>query len=489
MLNRLFKDTLIYGGADFFLRFLSFSTFPLLAYALSVEEFGIMALLLTISGLLNTFANLGLNNALQRYYWAPQTPETDRPGLVSTGLIIQVLLTVVISGLSLAILWPLKGLLWERYHIPWLSLCYVILALIPGNLLAYATDVIRLHFTPWRFLMLSLLKNGLNIGLTLLWVLGLKGRLDGYFLGALLAGWLAVPLGLWLIRKEFTLKLKPLFVTELVKYGYPFIFAALATWIFSSMDRWMLGELSTTTEIGYFAVATKFASIPYFISSAFGLAWSPITIRLVAEATDYQQQIGKVLTIWFYLMTLCSAALMLSAHELLILFTPIEYHQATPTLIYLTIATLWLATTQITAFGISLEKQTHYFARITWITAGVNLVLNGLMIPHFGAMGAAIATMVSQLLVTGLYLWITQKLHPLKLENNKLIQTFLLLVITLFLALNVQMAKPSSNWLELWNLNWQIILVKLSWLLFLIGLGWKLGILSFPNWRKIIKGH
>ncbi|PKL77174.1 MAG: flippase [Candidatus Melainabacteria bacterium HGW-Melainabacteria-1] len=478
ILKRLFKDTLVYGGADFLLRFLSFATFPLLAYALSVEEFGVMALLLTVGGLLNTFANLGLNNALQRFYWDPQTPEADRPGLVSTGLLLQVLVTLALTLLSLLVLWPLRDLLWQRYQIPWLSLCFVVLSLLPGNLLVYATDVIRLHFTPWRFLLLSLLKNGLHIALTLLWVIAFKGRLDGYFFGALLAGWLAVPIALWLIRQEFSLKLNMRFVKDLVSYGYPFIFVALAAWIFSSLDRWMLGELSSSTEIGYFAVASKFASIPLFVSSAFGLAWSPITIRLVAEAADYRRQIGQVLTVWLYLITVICGALMLSARELLVILTPNEYHQAATTLIFLTMGTLWQATTQITAFGISLEKQTHHFARITWLTAAVNLGLNLVLIPRFGAMGAAQATLVSQLLVTGLYLWLTQKLHPLELETNKLLGVLLIMLATLALALITEAVNSAALRDQLWSSSWQIILLKSGWLLVLLGLGPALGILS-----------
>lgn len=472
ILKRLLKDTVVYGGADFLLRFLSFATFPLLAKALSVEEFGVMALITTLSGLFNTLANLGLNNAVQRYYWDPQTPDADRPGLVSVGLLLQLGLTLGLALLGLLIAWPLRELLWQRYHIPWLSLCFTLLALVPGNLLAYATDVLRLHFSPWRFMLLSLLKNGLHIALTLLWVLGFKGRLDGYFFGALLAGWLATPVALWLIRKEFTRRLTGRMARDLVSYGYPFVFAALAAWIFGSLDRWMLGELSTTTEIGYFAVAGKFASIPLFLSSAFGLAWSPIMIRLVAESPDYRRQIGQVFTLWVYLMTLVCSGIMLGAHELLTTFTPGAYHPAAPALIFLTVATLWQATTQITAFGISLEKQTFHFARITWLTAAVNLGLNLVMIPRLGAMGSALATLVSQLMVTGLYLWLTQRLHPLRLESAKLVGVIGLLLLSIALALSCQ----TPAWLPL----------KAAWLVGLCGMGWALGILR-PQMLKLLR--
>lgn len=479
--NRILKDTIIYGFSDFLFKLISFLTFPILAYALSVEEFGVMALLFTIAGLLNTFCNFGLNNAVQRYYWDSQTTKSEQPTLVSTGLILQLLITLILCILIVLLIYPIKGIIYQKYNISWNSLIFVIFALIPGNLLAYTTDVLRLHFTPSQFFILSLLKNTLNIGLTLYFVLVYNSGLDGYFGGALLASWLTVPPALWLIRKDLTLKLSIHFINELLKYGYPFIFVALASWIFSSMDRWMLGEISNTTEIGYFAIASKFASIPLFMSSAFSLAWSPIIIKLVKESREYRKEIGRIFTIWLYIMTLPTTIIILSSHELLIAFTPIEYHQAASTLIYLSVATLWQATTQVTAIGISLEKQTHYFAKITWVTAGVNLILNLLLIPHWGAMGAAQATMISQLLVTGLYLWLTQKLHPMELEWKSLLLIILLILTTLLFALNSQPNVKISNLEKLWELNANTILMKIGWVFIIIGIGWNMGILRLPK--------
>jgi O-antigen/teichoic acid export membrane protein len=78
-------------------------------------------------------------------------------------------------------------------------------------------------------------------------------------------------------------------------------------------------------------------------------------------------------------------------------------------------------TTQITAIGISLAQRTRLFATGAWITAMANLFLNVILIPHWGALGAAAATFLSYGLLTGLYLIWSQRLHPIPLEKRKLL--------------------------------------------------------------------
>ena len=91
-------------------------------------------------------------------------------------------------------------------------------------------------------------------------------------------------------------------------------------------------------------------------------------------------------------------------------------------------------TTQITAIGISISRKTHLFARATWGIAALNLMLNIVLIPLAGATGAAIATAISYGVLTGLYLFWTQRLHPLPLEVSKFVYSMLCCCAGLLLA-------------------------------------------------------
>ena len=68
------------------------------------------------------------------------------------------------------------------------------------------------------------------------------------------------------------------------------------------------------------------------------------------------------------------------------------------------------------------------------ITALVNFVLNWVLIPKWGALGSGIAILVSYAVLTGLYLYWTQKLHPIPLELKKLAVSLGMMVVALALA-------------------------------------------------------
>jgi hypothetical protein len=75
MIKALFKDTAIYGLADFLFKFISFATFPIFTYALTVSEFGIFSLLITISTLVGLLMMCGRIALCKGYVLIKTYPE------------------------------------------------------------------------------------------------------------------------------------------------------------------------------------------------------------------------------------------------------------------------------------------------------------------------------------------------------------------------------------------------------------------------------
>lgn len=71
-----------------------------------------------------------------------------------------------------------------------------------------------------------------------------------------------------------------------------------------------------------------------------------------------------------------------------------------------------LATTHVTAMGISLAKQTRYLAQYAWVAAGVSIGVSALAVPRFGFVGCAWASFAANLVLTPVDLRKSQKLTP-----------------------------------------------------------------------------
>lgn len=428
MLNRLGKDIAVYGGADFVFKLLQFAVIPIYSQRLSVAEFGVLALL-QVSGLLaGIVINFGVSYSVQRFYFDAEIPEERRSTLVTTGL-AQLLVsgTLILSVLGL-LLHQGQERLASEYLLPWSFVLVALLTVLPDQVAQYSLDTSRLQFSPLRFCLIALVKNAigllLGLGLLLEYDMGVLGLLTGNLAAALLAA----PLGLWLIRQDLTLRIDTSYAVMMLRFGGPFVFTAAAYWVFASMDRWLLAELGNAVEVGLFSIAFKFASVLTLVVTAFHQAWIPIAMRMARDDPDYRQRFAAIFDAWFFLLALMALALALFADEVMMMLTPQPYWAAAPIIAIGAAAIAVSGTTQITSLGLTLEKRTFAIALGAWLAAAANVLLNILLIPHLGATGSAIATLLAYSVLTLFFLWGSQRHHPLPLHYGRLSYGLLIVV-------------------------------------------------------------
>jgi O-antigen/teichoic acid export membrane protein len=428
---------LAYGSVDFFVKLTQFLVIPVYAYALTVSEFGILASLLVLSLLVATLANLGVNNGVQRYYFDSSVGSEERPLLVSTGLaqlVASSLATSLLLGLAV---FAARDLLRDSYGLEWPLLALAVLIVVPDQIAQYCLDTLRLHFSPRRFAIVALAKNvaGLLLGIWLLVVLG--WGVAGVLIGTLAGAVAAAPLGVALIRKDLVLGFSRQMARRVFAFGFPYVFVAAAYWIFNSMDRWVLMELGSLEELGIFSVAFRFAGVIVFLTTAFGLAWSPFAYRQAEVDPAHRAQFARILSLWCVVLAMSALAMSLFAGEVVALLTPSEYWQAAP-IVPVALAGLAVhGTTLITGIGISLAKRTSLLIWGAWLTALVNLLLNISLVPTYGAMGSAVATLFAYLLLTSFYFFWTQRLHRIPVEPRSLVASAVLIGLTLLSPLAI----------------------------------------------------
>jgi O-antigen/teichoic acid export membrane protein len=468
MLTRLSKDVAVYGASDFVFKVLAFAVFPVYAHAFSVHDFGVIELVTVSSGFVTMVCMLGLNNSVQRFYWDVDTSRSRQQAIVTTGLVLQCCASLVIVASALAAIYPFMHELEARYGIPWKIAVLALASIVPAVALQFVLDVLRLHFSPWRYATVAFLRNALGTGLGLILILAWGFGITGVFFGAAIAGVIAMPLGLWMIARDLQISFDWDVSHTLFQFGYPFVFSGAAYWIFGSLDRWMLAQLSNVEDVGLYGIAFKFAMIIMFLNTAFGQAWSPWAMKIYSEQIDYRTVYSQVLSLWFFVLTLASSLVALFAKELLMLTSPESYWSATNVIIIAVMGMVYLGTTQVTAVGISLEKRTHLFALIAWSAAIVNFIFNLLLIPRFGAVGAAIATTATYLGLSLMYLYWTQRLHPLPLDWLQMYWVFLVGILVV----------PAAWALNTYTTGLLIILIKFAIPVCMIILAWNLGLFT-----------
>lgn len=440
LLRKLVRDSAIYGGGDFFLKLIAFFTFPVLATSLSSTNFGLLELAMTVVSLGGIFVRCGLNNAVQRFYWDQTVPEKQRPILVSTGLFITIVFGVICAflayGLSPIIISIVSG---DTLKLGSFGVLAVALLLVISQWCQYLQDILRLHFAPWKFLAFTFVSRALGSLMALAAVLYFGAGVDGVLIAQALVLLSAMPLGLWLARKDLILKVDTCWSRRLLVFGTPFIFTELAYWLFASIDRWMLASMSGIHEVGLYSVAFRFSTLAVFIATAFGMAWSPYAVKIRVDHPEEHRKIyAEVLLILLVVMLSVAGFIALFSGEIIGILLPSEYFSAAVPLAVLCFTTVLQASQQVTAIGISLVNRTKIFAYLVWLAAAMNILLNFYLIPRYGAVGAAWATVMAYFFLSSGFLYYTQRYYPLPISWGRLLWICLLGCIVLLVGVLFQ---------------------------------------------------
>ncbi len=417
-LRQLVKDIAVYGTGDVLLRATAFITMPIYTRIFTVDDYGTLSFVLTITSLLSAVLILGGDSAYARFFFEAKT-QPERQLITSSWFSFLALW----SGAVIVLCLPFVGLFsrWSFGTAQHGMLFALALLAAPLTLVnSLCGQVLRNQFRAHLFTALNIATTLLTIGFVLYGVVVLNLGLGGVLGGTLLATALVLPVRLWTIRGM----LRPVFSVQIVRgmlaFGFPFVPASLAVWVFASSDRLVLGKLSTLDQLGLFAVATSAASILSLINGAIGQAWSPHAIRVYEEHPDEARAFyGRVMTYILFGFGLLTVGITAFADELLKVLAAPAFYPAAPAVGPLALGVMAYASVHVTGLGISLTKQTRYLAYFCWIAAVINVALNLLLVPRWGMMASSWATAVTWLFLTLAYWSVSQRLLPVAYEKRR----------------------------------------------------------------------
>lgn len=188
----------------------------------------------------------------------------------------------------------------------------------------------------------------------------------------------------------------PVGVTALAGRAWPFLLSALAVGIYARIDQVMLGRLGTYEELGLYSVAVKLTEIWYIVPSFIVGALTPSTLRLKGDEAALTARMSRLYQIVALVGIAGFAFNALLGDALIVLIFGKAFQAADDMLLVLSATILFAGlggarTTHILASG-----HDRLYAVTTVLGMLVNVVLNFLLIPRYGGLGAAWATVVAQ---------------------------------------------------------------------------------------------
>lgn len=411
--RHLAGEVAVYGGGQIALRLLSLVTLPIFTRIFSLHDYGIIETIATLMSVLTVLATLSLTTSGQRSHFDYQAGQRrERRAVLSTTFwtllawSAALALALILSSDSLA-----SVLFGDARYGPLLALAVASVPL--GVLTNWYQEILRLRHQPSRYNLLMLFRAGVSVGVAVYLVAVLGEGLVGYYSAWLLAALLALGLGYGLARDAIGLSFDRRELRVMLAYGLPLVPVVAAHWTLQLADRFFLLRYVPLSELGLYGLGVRLANLLLLVVAPLSLAWSPYYLELHSRDPSEERR-AQARALSYAALILCFGALCLSlfARELLLVFTTPSFVGASGVVGLVALSNVFIGLNAMLASGIALSRQTGYFARYAFATIALDLGLNAVLIPLWGIVGAALATVLTYGSQACLYYRRAQRLQP-----------------------------------------------------------------------------
>ena len=411
----LIKNSGVYAIASLALPLVSLVIAPFLTHSLSPSDYGILTLLNTFIGLWAGITQLGLTSAFFRGYSYDYPSPRDKRDVLATSTMLIFLVSILTTIGTATISSLLARLLFGRSSLGGLVTLAAVVVLLQ-NLTIPGLSWLRAEGRALPYALLSVGSLLLTLFATLFCVkilhLGIAGSLIATGCGY--AGVAICTLPIIFLRAGIKLRID--IARNLLAFGLPLVLSFFAYWALQLVDRFLLSIYGSLIQVARYSVAYTLGSVlTALVLGPFLLAW-PTSMFAIARCKDAVLVFQQVFR-WFSMFLLLAAfGLSLVGTIVLDLFFPVIYHSAAPIIPIIALSNVFFGVYYMFMVGANIKRKTWLTAVFTTIAAVVNVALNLFLIPAYGAMGAAVATLLAYIVLALSAYIVNQRIYPVPFE-------------------------------------------------------------------------
>lgn len=374
--GKLFSNTILLGIGAAAGKLLSLLLLPFFTAALTPAEFGICEVILSTALLLTPLFSLQAPQATFRFL-AQGEEDAVRAGarLLTVGMLTLAALVPLLG--RIAILRPYRTLLF----------CFVVASVFHS----FASHILRARGNFLLFslqqLFCALLTALLQLFFLRTWQLGVRGYLWGIVLGDAITSFILLfSIFPFCARAE---KPKRALYADMLRFSLPLVPTALLWWGMSSADRYILLYFHGERATGLYAAAGRFPMLITFAASVFLEAWHYAALQ--GEGKTRAQRFGQIYALFLPAIVALGGVAIAFSPILVAVFLSNAYAEAARIVGLLLFGAICagLASFLDSIYATQLHTGASLYTSV--LATAVHLVLSFLLIPPFGAVGAAAA--------------------------------------------------------------------------------------------------
>jgi O-antigen/teichoic acid export membrane protein len=432
-LGSIGRDALMLAGATIVGKAFSFLMLPLYTHYLRPADYGVIELIELTLDMLSIVTGSRLLTGVFRFYHKTQDTQ-ERHAIISTAM-ITICVTYFVAAVVVFAAAPLVSRLVlgsDQYaslvRIAALSLATSAPVFVPA-------PFFRLHgrFRPVIVAQLGRLfiQVTLNVLLLSVFHLGARAMFLSSFIANLVVGTTLTVMVLRTVGLHYSRRV----AGDLYRFGMPLVLTQVATFVLTFGDRYFLRASTTLDNVGRYTVSYQFAFLLAVMAQfPFDMVWDPKKHE-VSFRPDRDTIYARVFVYQNIVLLTFAVGLCLFVRNVLQVMTRPIYWDAAGVVPILVLAIILQAWAGWQDTGIQVREQTKWIAIANWAGAAAVLGAYALLIPRYGAWGAATATVLGYAVrYTGIYI-AAQRLWPVRWAWTPVVRLAAIAVSTVVLGL------------------------------------------------------
>jgi len=419
-LKRLGKHSLVYGAGIWISGAVGFFMIPVYTRQLHPSEYGILELLNRSQQVILAIMALGLRITVIRFYFERRDHDYRRRMAGSAmamllGLAAATVLASFLVSPALSRLLFKSGAFGGLVQFMFFACAAELTMLTPQALMQARTQ-------SWFFVATRLFQFFLTIGLNLLLLvhyhMGLPGVMRATAISAAVPAALLV--GVTLRREGLAFSWDV--ARQMLRFGLPFVPAGLLGMVMSFSDRYLLNAYASSHALGIYSLGTKFGMLlSMVVLEPFTRIWTPFQMEVI-HRENARVIFGRVLTYVLALTVWFGLTLALLARDVLSVVSAPAYLGAARVVPVSCLAWVFWGASLVFDGAIYISKRTAYKPLLLGAAAVSSVILNIVLIPRVGMMGAAWATCGAYGLFAALTWVVANRLYSIPYEFGRVIK-------------------------------------------------------------------
>ena len=417
MIRVFLRDSVLYTIANLFTKGIGFVMLPIYIRYLSKDDYCTFDYITAVGAFISVIIALEITQAVLRFA-SEYKEHTEKSRYIANGVIFNMFCYAFLLLVSWLFIDDVSLFLTGNENEHFIA----ILAVVNYS----ATSALYMSTIVYRSLLdskSSTLSSAASTAMVAIFsVLLLKyfdASLESMLLGSILGQYSIALYNYFKLREYWFYRPNFVILKNMLSFSAPLVLSSIGVIMATLIDRMMVKEMLSYSDLAEYGVAARFASITTILTMGFQSALTPL-IYSELDNPKLRYNIQRLFALYAGASIILAATLFVFSVPLVRLVAGENYVNSSLPLSLLAAAVL-VQSGYVFFPGLSIKKKTFVLAKINIAVGCLNLVGNFTLIPILGITGAAVSTLFSSFIFFGVNFYLSEKQFPIYKESESLL--------------------------------------------------------------------